>query len=382
MGVWGKRGKFSQKISPFPPDISLFFIKIPLQLFGFAVYLQGRQLIREFIMNDIKCFGAFKRAFRRMAAILFSPFSLSKWIILGFCAWLTIVFNSQGGGIGGGFYFKFSDTSNLPYVVSRVGHFLKDVFLGDVFFVGGICNYFKIEQSVFWFFVFGTAVSVFIMLVVNLILVWVSCRFKFIFIDNIANNSTEIKKPWKKFKKCGNSAFRWLFEFILISVVFMLLMFTITVLEFFPVIEELLRADTVKLWDIFGIVSALNLAVFVVGMVILFFAYYFFNEFVLPIMYKKDLDAKNAYREFLKLFTANPLTFIKFWLLQILANIACGLAVVLFIIITCGIVVFPMLVPYLGALVILPILVFHRAQSMELLAAFGKEYSPYPDSKE
>jgi hypothetical protein len=172
-----------------------------------------------------------------------------------------------------------------------------------------------------------------------------------------------------------------LFEFILISIAFMLLMFTIIMLEFFPVIEELLSAETVKLRDIFGIISALNLAVLVVGMVILFFTYYFFNEFVLPIMYKKDLDAKNAYREFLKLFTANPLTFIKFWLLQMLANIACGLAVILFILITCGIIVFPMLVPYLGVLVILPVFVFHRTQSMELLAAFGKEYSPYPDSK-
>ena len=330
-------------------------------------------------MNEIKCFDVFKRAFRRMTAILFSPFSLSKWCVLAFCAWLTIIFNSQGGGMGGGFYFKFSDTSNLPYVVSRIGHFLKDVFLGDVFFVGGICNYFKIEQSVFWFVVFGTAMSVFIMLLVNLILVWVSCRFKFIFIDNIANDSTEIKKPWKKFKERGNSAFWWMFEFILISVAFMLLMFTIIMLEFFPFFQEFLRNDTIKLRDLSGIVSALNLVVFFGGMVILFFAYYFFNEFVLPIMYKKDMCAKNAYREFLKLFTANPLTFIKFWLLQILANIACGLAVILFIMVTCGVIAIPMLIPYLGVLVILPVFVFHRAQSMELLAAFGKEYSPYND---
>ncbi len=330
-------------------------------------------------MSDIRCFGAFVRAFRRMTAILFYPFSLSKWMILGFCAWLTIVFNSQGGGMGGGFYFKFSDTSNLPYVVSRIGNFLKDVFLGDVFFVGGICNYFKIEQSVFWFVVFGTAVSVFIMLLVNLILVWVSCRFKFIFIDNIANNSTEIKNPWKKFKKCGNSAFQWLLIFVIISVLFMLIIFVIGFSLLYPVVQDFITTKTLKISDFNSFLLILTIAVFMSGMVILFFRYYFFNEFVLPIMYKKNMTAQNAYREFLKLFTANPLIFIKFWLFQVLANIVCGFAVILFIIATCGIIVVPMLIPYLGVLVILPILVFHRAQSMELLAAFGKEYSPYSD---
>jgi len=334
-------------------------------------------------MYNIKCFDAFKRAFRRMTGMLFYPFTVSKWFVLGFSAWLAIIFNSQGGsGVGGTFYFRFSNSSHLPYVVSRSGSFLKDVFLGDVFFVGKVCNYLKIEQSVFWWLVFGTATAVLVMIVINLILVWVSSRFKFIFIDNIANNRAEITKPWKQFKKCGNSAFWWLFGFIIVSVLFMLIAFIIITTQFYPLILDYLRTDSFKMSDSSIIISVLTMVVFVFGMVILSFTYYFFNEFVLPIMYKKDLRAKAAYREFLQLLKAAPLTFVKFWFLQILANIACGIAVILLMIATCGIVVIPMLIPYFGVLVILPVFVFHRSQSMELMAAFGSEYSPFPASSE
>jgi hypothetical protein len=330
-------------------------------------------------MYEIKCFDAFKRAFRRMVGMLFYPFAISKWFVLGFSAWLAIIFNSQGGsGIGGTFYFKFSSSSHLPYVVSRSGSFLKDVFLGDVFFVGKVCNYLKIEQSVFWLIVFGTAASVLLVVVINLILVWVSSRFKFIFIDNIANNRAEIAKPWEQFKKRGNSAFWWLFSFMLVSVLFMLIVFTIITSQFYPVILDYLRTNNFKMSNSSIIISALTMVAFVLGMVILSFTYYFFNEFVMPIMYKKDLLAKAAYREFLKLLKAAPLTFVKFWFLQIFANIVCGIAVILLIITTCGIVVIPLLIPYLWAIVILPVLVFQRSQSMELMAAFGPEYSPYP----
>ncbi len=219
------------------------------------------------------------------------------------------------------------------------------------------------------------------MLVINLILIWISCRFKLIFIDNIAKDSAKITEPWKLFKERGNSAFWWLLRFVVTCVLFMLIIFIIASTMLYPVMQDFLKTKVLIVSDLNSFLLVLTMAVFISGMVILSFRYYFFNEFVLPIMYKKNLPAKAAYKEFLKLFMVTPWTFIKFWLLQILANIACGIAVILFIIATCGIAAVPMLIPYLGVLVILPVFVFHRAQSMELLAAFGPEYSPYPVDK-
>ncbi len=332
-------------------------------------------------MYNIKCREVFGRAFRRMTGMLFYPFDMSKWFIVGFAAWLTIIFNSQGGSGGGGyFYFRLSNANHLPYILSRSGSFLKDVFLGDVFFVGKVCNYFRIEQSVFWFIVFGTAASVLVVIAINFFLLWISSRFKFIFIDNIANNRAEISKPWSEFKKHGNSVFRWLVGFTVVNVLFMLVIFTIIVALFYPVVIDYLRTDSFKMPGLSIVISVSTMIVFTLGMLVLFFAYYLFNEFVLPIMYKKNLSAKAAYREFMRLFKAAPLTFVKFWLLQILANVACGIAVILLIICTLGVAFIPLLLPYLGAVVLLPVLIFQRAQSMELMHAFGSEYSPYPET--
>src|ERR1017187_9545305 len=41
-------------------------------------------------------------AYDRVKQVLFKPFDFTKWIILGFCAWLAGLGESGGGG-GGGF---------------------------------------------------------------------------------------------------------------------------------------------------------------------------------------------------------------------------------------------------------------------------------------
>ena len=41
-------------------------------------------------------------ALRRVKTILFAPFDLRKWFIIGFCAWLSSCGENDGGGGGGG----------------------------------------------------------------------------------------------------------------------------------------------------------------------------------------------------------------------------------------------------------------------------------------
>ena len=332
-------------------------------------------------MYNIKCFAAFERAFRRMLGMLFYPFDIARWFVLGFSAWLAIIFNSQSFGGEGFFYLKIFRSHNLPHILSRAGTFLKGVFLGDVFFVGKVCNYFNIEESGFWLIVFGTAASAVTLTVINLVLVWVSSRFKFIFIDNIANNRAEIAGPWTRFEKHGNSAFRWLIAFLVVCILLILVVFLISASLFYPAMQDYFRAGSFEMSGISIFICVLTVITAVPAMLVLSFAYYFFNEFVLPIMYRKDLSAKPAWREFLKLFKVAPLTFVKFWLLQIAANIACGLTVIILIICTFGVAVIPLLLPYLWMVVLLPIFVFQRLQAMELLAAFGSEYSPFPEDE-
>jgi hypothetical protein len=315
-------------------------------------------------MYNVECFAVFKRAFRRMTVILFRPFDIVKWFIIGFSAWLATMFNSAA--------FRFEDDDKPR----RVGLALRDIFLGDGSFVGRVCRYFEIEESIFWLIISGTIALMLFMIAVTLILLWISSRFKFIFIDNLANDRTEISKAWTNFKEPGNSAFRWLFAWgaavCLVSVIFFIIMTSIT----YPLINEFSGTGNIS---IFGLATLVFVAaVYLLIVSFLLIGLYFFNEFVLLIMYKRNMHARSALREFMKLLGATPRTFLKFIILQVFVSIACFIVVGLFVICTCCVAIIPLFIPYIGTVLLLPVFVFQRLQAMELMAAFGDEFSPYP----
>ncbi|MDD5599893.1 MAG: hypothetical protein PHV82_18260, partial [Victivallaceae bacterium] len=288
-------------------------------------------------MYNIECFAVFKRAFRRMTVILFRPFDIGKWLVLGFSAWLATMFNSAG--------FKFQSSERIQKITPPV----RDIFLGDGSFVGRVCGYFKIEESIFWLIVFGTIALILFVIAVSLLIIWISSRFKFIFIDNIANNRAAISQSWTKFKEPGNSAFRWFFAWGVACCLFLTAIFIIAASVVYPLLIEYLRTEDFHISGIDIFILTLTATAYVLGGLFLLFALYFFNEFVLLIMYKRNMHARSAWRIFLKLLNAVPLTFLKFFILQIFAAIACFMAVFLFVICTCCITLIPLAIPYLGS---------------------------------
>src|SRR2546423_8644566 len=52
--------------------------------------------------RTIEIFKPFGEAFELMKKILFQPFDLKKWLVIGFTAWLA----SLGAGGGSGFYYQ------------------------------------------------------------------------------------------------------------------------------------------------------------------------------------------------------------------------------------------------------------------------------------
>src|SRR5690242_8470363 len=52
--------------------------------------------------REISVTEAVEPAYDRVKLMLFKPFSLSKWFVVGFCAWLAGL-GESGGGPGGGF---------------------------------------------------------------------------------------------------------------------------------------------------------------------------------------------------------------------------------------------------------------------------------------
>src|SRR5207247_7541197 len=62
----------------------------------------------------IEIFKPFGEAFELMKKILFQPFDLKKWFVIGFAAWLSKL--GFGGGGGGNYRYNSSDWRNVPWL--------------------------------------------------------------------------------------------------------------------------------------------------------------------------------------------------------------------------------------------------------------------------
>ena len=69
---------------------------------------------------EIQIFRPFGEAFELMKKILFHPFDLKKWFVVGFAAWLA----NLGGG-GGSFNYPYNereDAHKLNETISQIPH--------------------------------------------------------------------------------------------------------------------------------------------------------------------------------------------------------------------------------------------------------------------
>ena len=131
-----------------------------------------------------------------------------------------------------------------------------------------------------------------------------------------------------------------------------------------------------------------QLAIFgsISGLVLLLIAYIivfgyistFVDSFVVPIMYKNRIGILKGWGQFLSLFSKNIFSFILFGLFYFVLGIGIVIVVVFFALMTCCIGLLLLAIPYIGAVILLPITYTMRAFSAEFLAQFGDEFDVFP----
>ena len=117
----------------------------------------------------IEIFKPFGEGFEWMQRILFRPFDIKKWLVLGFAAFIG---GSWGGG-GGGLGNLNRDAFKEAAAQGRQPHFSDFWPWGSVAFI----------------------VAVIVFLVVTLLLMWVFSRGRFIFTDCVVKNRAAIVAP-------------------------------------------------------------------------------------------------------------------------------------------------------------------------------------------
>jgi hypothetical protein len=290
------------------------------------------------------------QAIDRVKQILFRPFDAGKWFAIGFCAWLAYL-----GEGGGGYNFRMpggnqAHGADFRQVVEQARDYVQD----HLYWIGPV--------------VIGAVV---LGLILGVCFTWLRSRGEFMFLHCVARNQALIAEPWREFTREGNSLFGFRLVLLLVA-----LITTWPVLILCGIKIYRMYFDTG--WSFEGILqcASLVLILILVGTVLAIISK-FTSDFVVPIMALRRRPCLDSWREFGRLLTANPGEFIVYLLFQIVLAIGLGLLVLVAVLVTCCIAGCILLLPYLGTVLLLPVLVFKRAYSLHYLAQFGTQYDVF-----
>lgn len=292
------------------------------------------------------------QAYHRMKKALFQPFDISKWFRVGFTAWLAGFTDCQRSGGNGtqhtGSNSDFTEFFNFPETALN---WLTNHPLWANLIILGI---------------------VLLIIFISLI-IWVSARGKFMFLHNVANNKQDISRPWHEYQKEGNSLF--LFDFFYGWIAFGV--FILFLIYCFLGAKELYFGDFTNV----AIFWAIAKMIFFFLLYLLTFGYIslFLKDFVVPIMYKNRIGIMQAWAKFLQLFFQKFLTFLIYGMFIFILGIGVAMGVLFLALITCCIGLLLIAIPYIGAVVLLPVSYTFRAFSLEFLAQFGNEFNVFEE---
>ena len=249
-------------------------------------------------------------ALERVKHVLFRPFDLGKWFIIGFCAWLAQL---GEGGAGGNFNFNnfgqhHNYEDNFRHALLRA----RDYVLDNLNWIVPL-----------------VAVLVVIGLALWLVFLWLNSRGKFMFLHCVALDKAEVAEPWHKFANEANSLF--LFRLVL-GLVAMICTLPLLVIALVIVGRMFLAGQFIPN----AILSAIGFGLLFFGMAIVFAIIQKLTlDFVVPIMFLRRNRCLSAWKELGTLISGHVGTFILYFLFQIVLAMAIGVIVLGVVIITC-----------------------------------------------
>ena len=293
-------------------------------------------------------------AIERVTTILFRPFDLGKWFVIGFCAWLAQLGDGGSGGGGGG--------GNPQHKVGR-GEIRRQLVDAKDFVV----------HNLDWIVPVAIAAAVAI-LGLWLLLLWLSSRGRFMFLHCVAQNKAEVRNPWHRFRGHASSLFAFRAVVALITLGAAVVPFVVGGI----VVGVSTATLGLNPLTILGLVAAVMyfVAVLIVSAVIAKFT----KDFVVPIMYLHAIHTTEAWRVFLDLLSVNKARFVLYILVQIVIAVAIGTALFMAACCTCCCAACLFILPYIGTVVLLPVHVFSRSYSLYYLAQYGPQLDVFAPS--
>ena len=282
-----------------------------------------------------------ERGWARMKVVLFQPFDLVKWLVIGFTAWLARFLDGGSGGGSRGWDLDERGPAELARDLGRNA---------DSFF-----------DNLVW----APLVLVAVLLVVAFLvaMLWISSRAKFMFLDNVVHNRAQVVEPWGRLRQQGNSLFLWRICFALVCVAVVVIIAAVTL----GPVALLAFGDA---WDGVGVLAGFLFVVLaiILGLVAAYVSM-FVENFVVPIMYRFNLSIIDAWRHFLPWLSSYGFAFFVYGLWAALLFTLSAVCIFLTCCCCCA-----AAIPYIGTVLLLPLWVAYRLMSLEFLAQFDPNF--------
>jgi hypothetical protein len=292
------------------------------------------------------------QAIDRVKKVLFQPFDLGKWFVIGFCAWLAGL--GEEGGFGSSFNFGGGNHHDHHQSLRAGLEQARDYVL----------------HNLAWIIPLAVALIV-LSLVIWLVVLWLSSRGRFMFLHCVALNTAEVQVPWTKFAREANSLF--LFR-LLLSLAGLVVVLPLLGGFLLVVLRMAFREAATPL----GVLLAVA---FVLAMIAAGLAFgiigWLTRDFVVPLQFLRRSRCLDAWRELGHLLRGNLGDLVLYFLFRILLALVLGILVVAVVLVTCCCAGCLFAVPYLGTVLLLPLLIFKRAYSLHYLAQFGPDYDAF-----
>lgn len=294
---------------------------------------------------EIHLVAPFERGFQRMKSALFQPFDLRTWLVVGFTAFLAHLL--EGGGTG---------TNYRKETHSGLGEVLAAPYQA--------LDWIKSQPE--WAAL--VAAGIILALAIFALLVWLTSRGKFMFLDNVVERRALVVQPWHQFRDLGYSLFIWRLLFSAFAAVLL-----------GGIVYHLWQVAWVH-WNEFGdlwsLIPSLVLwgAILVILLLALGYILLMLDHFVVPLMYRDKLTAAAAWQKFLSIHWQHAGSFIAYALFMLVVMIAIVMLVILGGLFTCCLGFVLLAIPYINSVVLLPLSYWIRAFSLDYLGQFGAEF--------
>jgi hypothetical protein len=279
---------------------------------------------------DISFGNIIKESFGWMGQVLFKTFSLKKWVALTFIAmmagYLSFNFNGNMNSFTGGNNRGFNTCPRSSFLMQAEGIAEADDAVDAAIYEDDIIIEDADESSELAEFFNPLTISIIgvIFLALMILFMWLNSRFKFIFVEDIIKNDASIKAPWSFNAFIGNQLF---LLNLIYTFVYLGLMGLIGYRGFLTLKGLGVFADNADFSFLKVMSNIMPHIIGLIALVIVVSLFYFFVEnMVIPIMYKKRDGLLASLKEAADLLTANIGNFIAFLFISIGLGIAAVIA--------------------------------------------------------